>query len=341
MGQRCSVMKHEVREANSSSIPTPADEHCDCLPVSTLHGQYIQRSPAALHSTEGGERRDREQAAPVVPATSELACSLRAILGTLFPRTEPLSILLLHISQLEHMHILPTSGMPHKRQRYHAPASFLAQVLTNVRRSLRLDDQVILHGGTGAAFLFPSVDQEGAHLIGERVYHSIDLLQAETVIPPLQRETEVLLGLGSYPQPAESIDSLLYYASLCTRRLTFRPAVSTHLRSVRAAEESEEAAFDDAPTDEEAQRSKAQASGIPFLQLPTRLPARLKHTIPHALALELHCVPVGRDHNRLTVAMANPADAQAVYALYKATGMAIFPVCCDLAALDTLLSGGW
>jgi hypothetical protein len=337
-------MKHEAREANSSSfasITILANEHCDCQPISSLHVHAAECALGIPHSSEEGERRDIEQAALVVPAASELAGSLRAILGTLFPRTEPLSILLLHISQLEHIHILPNSPVLHKRQRLHAPASFLAQVITNIRRALRLDDQVVLHGGTGAAFIFPGVDQEGAHIIGERVYHSINLLQSETVIPPLQRETEVLLGLGSYPQPAESLDCLLYYAGQCAHRLIFRPAVSTHLRGARAVEDLEEATPGGAPEDEEAHRNRAQASGIPFLQLPTRLPVRLKHTIPHTLALELHCVPVGRDHNRLTVAMADPTDIQAVDALYKATGMAIFPVSCDLSALDTLLSSGW
>jgi len=336
-------MKYEAREANSSftTITILANEHCDCVPVSTQHAHSTQSSLNASCSAEAGEWSAIEQATPVVPATLELACSLRAILGTLFPRTEPLSILLLHISQLEHIHILPNSPVLHKRQRFHAPASFLTQVLANIRRSLRIEDQVVLHGGTGAAFIFPGVDQEGAHIIGERVYHSINLLQSETVIPPLQRETDVLLGLGSYPQPAESLDSLLYYAGVCAYGLIFRPAVSTHLRNASPAEYLEEATSDGTPEDEEAQRNKAQASGIPFLQLPTRLPARLKHTIPHTLALELHCVPVGRDHNRLTVAMADPTDAQAVDALYKATGMAIFPVSCNLTALDTLSSSGW
>ena len=70
-------------------------------------------------------------------------------------------------------------------------------------------------------------------------------------------------------------------------------------------------------------------------------PTRLKLLIPYALAMELRCAPVGRDHNRLTVAMANPTDMRAIYHLREATGMTIFPVSCEASALETLLASGW
>src|SRR5258707_1340275 len=85
----------------------------------------------------------------------------------------------------------------------------------------------------------------------------------------------------------------------------------------------------------------AHLQGVPFMQIPSRLPTRLKQLVPHALALELRCVPVGRDHNRLTVAMADPEDAWAISHLREATGMIIFPVCCEPSALETLLASKW
>jgi hypothetical protein len=77
------------------------------------------------------------------------------------------------------------------------------------------------------------------------------------------------------------------------------------------------------------------------MQLPTCLSASLQQLIPYPLALELRCAPVGREHNRLTVAMANPGDLQALDHLQAATDMIIFPVSCEREALEILLASGW
>ena len=53
--------------------------------------------------------------------------------------------------------------------------------------------------------------------------------------------------------------------------------------------------------DEQALPFYARASGIPFMQLPTRLPQRLKQLIPYQLALEIRCAPVGRDQQHRIV----------------------------------------
>ena len=82
-------------------------------------------------------------------------------------------------------------------------------------------------------------------------------------------------------------------------------------------------------------------SNIPFMQLPDRLPSRLKQLIPYQVALELSCVPVGRDHHCLTVAMADPSNISALRSLRVVTGLAIFPVSCDVAALNALLRNKW
>src|SRR5260370_29230852 len=70
--------------------------------------------------------------------------------------------------------------------------------------------------------------------IVERCYQSINLLQGETVIPPLRRITDILLGSGSYPEPTRSPEELLYYCGLVVRKLMLRPAISTQLRSAKS-----------------------------------------------------------------------------------------------------------
>lgn len=318
-------------------LAEPATSECECLPLTT-HGH--------------GQQAPGEDDQPGTPVTPELGRYLRSELAASFPRSTPISFLLLHVSQLDHVHISPKSAVLHKRHRFHAPQSFLEQVLANVRRSIRASDRVIIHAGTGAAIIFPDVDQEGLYSIAERIYQSINLLQPETVIPPLARETDIFIGVASYPEPAKSFEAFLEQAGRAAYRLTLRPAVTAQLRS-RQGEPA--GAANDAGQD--ASRSGSlrsrhedvpdrlppgvQKSGIPFMQLPARLPRRLRHLIPYHLARELRCAPVGRDHNRLTVAMAYPADAAALGLLKEATSMVIYPVACEAQALDALLANEW
>ncbi|HVB74156.1 MAG TPA: diguanylate cyclase [Ktedonobacteraceae bacterium] len=326
-------MKRDVHslftsECTTINIDSPTSERCDCLPLSSLH------------RAAGSDADNVGDITPVTPTSRELNRYLRARLATFFPRSTPLSLLLIHASQLDHIHITPKTTILHKRQRYHAPASFLEQVLTNVRRTMRSADQVILHAGTGAAIILPDVDEEGAFSVIERVYHSINLLQPETVIPPLKRETDISIGIGSYPRPGVSLEDLLYHASCVAHNLTLRPAVNAQLRASKAMHAAEimlGQPLDDVPTS----KQPLHPGGIPYMQLPTRLPQSLKRLVPYRLASELRCVPVGRDHNRLTVAMAQPTDTRAIKLLQSVTSMTIFPVACEAGALDFMLSKEW
>jgi len=267
--------------------------------------------------------------------------SLRTQLESYFPCSTPLSVLLLHISQLEHIHIAPKSAILYKRHRYHVPASLLEQILINVRRTMRSSDHILVHTGASIAIILPDVDQEGSQALLERVYYSINLLQPETVIPPLKRETDITLGIGSYPKPGASLEDLLYQTGFIASRIILRPAVTTQLHGTRSIGLVEVNLYNRNQDKENDSLVAARNRGIPYMQLPTRLPLRLKHLIPYTLACELRCAPVGRDHNRLTVAMAFPADTQVIDRLRSTTGMTIFPVACEAKALDDLLEHSW
>lgn len=320
-------MMSEMRYPVSTTRQLPARGRSSCSPLFSLRAD----SSSFL---EGRERR--EDIIPVAPALSEV---LQSALASYFPRSTPFSVLLLHIAQFEHISMPPGSAVVHKRVNCHASVGLLEQVLHSVRRSLRANDLVLVDTqGTGAAFFFPQVDREGIAHIAERVSRSINLLQAETIIPPLQFETEIALGFGSYPVSASSPEMLLSQAGLVREKIVFRPAVISQPappRSLRAENPGRKSGA------KVTREQTARASGIPFMQIPSRLPTRLKQLVPYTLALELRCAPVGRDHNRLTVAMANPEDARAVSQLRETTGMTIFPVSCEIAALETLLASGW
>jgi hypothetical protein len=317
---------------------------CSCRPLSSLHSTATQK-----YTEEGDEQ--------IVLASRELAVQVRQALEGYFPRSTPFSLLLLHVSQWEYQQVSQQATIVPVRHRFHAPKSVLEQVLMNVRRAIRSDDLLLAHAGTGAALLFPEVDRNGMYVILERVFRNVNLLQAETLLPPLRYETDILLGVGSYPEPGPSLEHLLYHAGLPARRLTLRPAITTQLweRDEAGAStwsEDEErqkhlAAATMLPPGErerehaEAMTSKSNMRHVPFMQLPARLSGRLKHFIPHALASELRCAPVGRDHQHLTVAMADPTDEQAISRLKETTGMTIFPVSCDEDALNELLTEKW
>jgi len=326
-------MKYVERGKSTSTVTyldSPASNLCTCLPLSRLHQEVWVDHAENL-----------EQLTEVTPATLELNSSLRAQLKNYFPRSSPLSVLLLHISQLEHIHINPKSAILYKRQRYHVPASLLEQILISVRRTIRSSDHILVHVGASIAIMLPDVDHEGSQTLIERVYHSINLLQPETIIPPLKRETVIALGIGSYPKPGSSLEELLYQTGFIASRIILRPAVMTQLHSIRSIGLVEVKLHDRNQDEENNSLVAARNSGIPFMQLPARVSTRLKHLIPHALACELRCVPVGRDHNRLTVAMAFPTDTQAIDRLRSTTGMTIFPVACEAQALDDLLEQCW
>ena len=291
------------------------------------------------------ESSDNAQATLI---TRELSSHLHKTLSVSFPCSTPFSLLLLHVSQREHILAAPQSARPFQRLRLHPPRSFLDQVLVNVRRVIRASDPILVHVGIGAVIIFPDVDQQGMYGIAERVYQSINLLQAETVIPPLRRITDILLGTASYPESARSPEELLYYCGLVARKLMLRPAISTQLRSAKSA--SAPLGTEPAPPMPPAIGSMQESNNlelsqdshiIPFMQLPRQLSRSMKRLIPHELALELHCVPVGRDHNRLTIAMADPMNTKALDRLKEITGLTIFAVTCAGEALDALLANKW
>jgi hypothetical protein len=304
-------------------------ERCSCAPP----------DPLTLVEMVASEARERsEEAIPLAPT---LYARLRSTLAGHFPCAEPLSLLLLHITQFEYVQLPPGSLAIGTRIICHAPASFLEQVVASMRRVLRASDRVLVdESGSGAAVLFPQVDRVGIASISERIVHSINLLQAETVVPPLREQTEIVLGAGSYPELALSSDELVFQASRVRERVIFRPAVLAEVESPRTQRTRTRGTTRSSLAQRDQGRPE-RLQGIPFMQIPSRLPTRLKQLVPYALALELRCAPVGRDHNRLTVAMANPTDAQAIYRLREVTGMTIFPVSCEPSALETLLASNW
>jgi hypothetical protein len=101
---------------------------------------------------------------------------------------------------------------------------------------------------------------------------------------------------------------------------------------LEGASEQENAVDDDLP-------ALARKLGIPYLALlPRKLPREVRQLVRPELALELHCYPLGRERDTLTVAIADPQDSQMFDRLRKETGLRIFPVLAHPQELHLVLS---
>ena len=283
-----------------------------------------------------------------VPVPLSFSAQLREAIARSLPMSYPLSLLLIHVTQWEQTPVSITGTIPARRQRFHAPSGLLDQVLTNVRRVIRARDRILVQPDIAAALILPYVDEKGIKSIHDRVYHSVSLLQAETVVPPLRQEVTIEFGLCTSSSALETSEEMLIRARRLVSQFSLKPVVQvlswldedeTSALSMPAARIVESHRL---PGTHLSGRSQGvRRPQAPFMHLPVRLPERLTQLIPHTVATSLRCVPVGRNHNRLTVAMANPGDAQAINQLAEITDMTIFPVACEEEALDQLLAYRW
>lgn len=293
------------------------------------HGRRITASAAECTCqplTAGVSRRNSDAEETELLVARDLYESLRSALEQHPGRRRAFGLLMLHVFQYE---VSPTGG---RRRRYHTSPGILDQVLANVQRVIRIDDIMLIHARTGAAVIFPDVDQQGIERILERVYASLDLLQGETLQPPLIREMVIQLGIGTCCPPASSVDKLLAQAGQVARSLVLQPALTRQLHGVKPIPTS-------IPSDDRAAAARPPAA--PYLQLPEKVAAHLTTLLPYKLAQELRCVPVGRQQQMLTVALADPANAEHIQRLRAATGLTIFPVACDEDGLNRLLAHRW
>lgn len=326
------VMDSRKKAALVQTAPHPAlpmYERCTCK-VLSLFAEEMQ---------EIGEEGEEH----AVPIPEELYCALRSQLEMYFPHVQSLSVLLMHIAQREHTTFTTPADLVVKRGCYHAPPGTLEQVLANVRRAIRGNDVLLVHEHVGAALILLDVDEQGAYTILERIYNSISLLQAETIVPPLKQETSVLLGIGTTTKADSSFEDVYTSAARVARAFHLRPIITAPALYERIDTQAGIVPF---PTEYSKKtlavhESKKVPSNIPFMTLPAEISVRLKHFVPHSVAVQIRCVPIGRNHHCLTVAMANPNNRSDIQRLAELTGMTIFPVACDDDALDLLLDRVW
>lgn len=209
----------------------------------------------------------------------------------------------------------------------HARASSI-HLLQYLRAKVRKTDHVFLQHHN-MYFVLPGANVQGAQIVEERLWEALLWRAHDMDEPHTLRPLSMTIGHSAFPEPQASPDALLTAAdkvSKCQREQSERVTVSG-----RALVTGEQETPEELP-------QLAKRLGIPYLSLlPRQVPPRLQQIVDARLAHELHCYPVGRERNTLTVAMRDPQDRRALERLQQATGLRIFPVLAHPEALENAL----
>lgn len=204
-----------------------------------------------------------------------------------------------------------------------------AYLLQNLRTLVRKTDYVSLNQHN-LYFVLPGANLQGALIVEERLWEALLWRIHNMGEQKAARPLEMTIGHAAYPEPQASPDDLLAAAGEVSKRFDERPE-RFNQRGAPRIEIEDQTAHEELP-------QLAKKLGIPYLSLlPLQLPQRVQQVVNAKLAHELHCYPVGRARNTLTVAMLNPQDCRALERLRQETGLHIFPVLAHPEALEIAL----
>lgn len=204
-------------------------------------------------------------------------------------------------------------------------------LLTNLRTLVRKTDSVLLLGHT-LYFLLPGANLQGGQIVQNRLWERllwrVHNLSDRDVLPP----QGIAIGHSAYPMPYATLHDFIEAANNACLHFDSQPEKSAHKPLIGQAQQAED------EMEEEELSVLARKMGIPYLTfLPRKLPQGVQRLLNPKLAQELHCYPLGRERNKLTVAMLNPQDRSALDRLKQETGLHIFPVLTHPHALQIAL----
>ncbi|MGZ3610745.1 MAG: GspE/PulE/PilB domain-containing protein [Ktedonobacteraceae bacterium] len=204
-------------------------------------------------------------------------------------------------------------------------------LLTDLRVLVRKTDS-ILYLGHNLYFLLHGANKEGGKIVQDRLWEALLWRVHNLSERDMMRPQSLATGHSAYPMRNIALHDCITTAEEAMFRF--------ETQSEKEPRKYVEAAQDLQPKDELDQELPALARklGIPYLTLlPRKLPQSLQHLVNPKLAHELHCYPLGRERNMLTVAMLNPVDHSALDRLKQETGLHIFPVLTHPQALQVAL----
>ncbi len=181
-------------------------------------------------------------------------------------------------------------------------------------------------------FMLHGANLQGGQIVQERLWEALlwrvhNLSERDMFYPQ-----SLTIGHSSYPIHTASLQEFVAASNEVMLRFDTHPERASQLHvEIPAGQPEKEDPEKDLPV-------LARQLGIPYLTLlPSTLPRSLQQLVTPELAQELRCYPVGRERNRLTVAMLNPADHCALDRLKQETGLHIFPVLTHPLALQVAL----
>ncbi len=202
-------------------------------------------------------------------------------------------------------------------------------LLSSLRTLVRKTDSVLLLNHT-MYFLLPGANVQGGEIVQNRLWEALlwrvhNLTESDT-----SRPRGMAIGHSAYPIPHATIDGLIEAASNPSLRFDAQPEKTMSRPGTQDGQQAED--------ETEELPALARKLGIPYLKLlPRKLPRGVQHLLNPKLAQELHCYPLGRERNMLTVAMLNPQDHSVLERLKEETGLFIFPVLTHPHALQVAL----
>ncbi|HZU65957.1 MAG TPA: hypothetical protein VFA09_01655 [Ktedonobacteraceae bacterium] len=205
-------------------------------------------------------------------------------------------------------------------------------LMQNLRPLVRKTDHAFLLDHR-MYFLLLGANEQGGQIVQSRLWEALLWRVHNMTGREVVRPRAMSIGYSAYPGTAASIPDFLEEASNARMRFDLLPEKTTRKTGARQSRHS----LLQAENDEELP-ALARKLGIPYLTLlPNKLPHGLQNIVNPKLAHELHCYPLGRERNMLTVAMLNPQDRSALDRLHQETGLHIFPVLAHPHALETAL----
>jgi type II secretion system (T2SS) protein E len=204
-------------------------------------------------------------------------------------------------------------------------------LLNNLRTLVRKTDSVLLLNHS-LYFLLPGANMQGGQIVQNRLWEALLWRVHNLSEHHVLRPQRMAIGHSAYPRRQETIADFIAAAGEASFSFDTQPVKVTRKHAItpqgqQVKDESEE----ELP-------ALARKLGIPYLTLlPRKLPQGLQRLVNPELAQELHCFPLGRERNMLTVAMLNPEDHSALDRLKQETGLHIFPVLTHPHALQAAL----
>lgn len=227
-----------------------------------------------------------------------------------------------------------------------------------LRSSLRQSDAV-LHGGPGcSAALLIGADANGACAVVRRLHRALSegaglavalsLGWASTDRSEHEAETLVALALAGRRPFLPVADERLFVAREARHGQARADArlgqvfdaqvLSGAVPRTRARKKVRMVPGVEQPERPMAMQARARALelGVPYLSPPQHIPSSVRKLVPPEVMRQYRCLPVGRNRNALTVALADPTDTRALLCLEEMTGLTIFPVMTDPEVLEHL-----